>query len=267
MGLKLEIPPGRTLTIRGTKKVIRKVQRVNATTHSYTIHVQMNASGKLAPKLPIVLYEPSEMPKRAREAVENYPNLHIYWSKSGMMGSEIAKMWMAEVFLKVVDDDSVLVIDSWTGYKQMMQLPEITKKRLKIIQLPGGTTSALQPADVYFNRQFKDFIRKVCNKVRWQHNDFVLAKRENLLNILDMLWYQFRAPIFENMLKYPWYRAGYTQVHPPEFQTPAQFCLGFKGYSKCEADFCPNFCFLRCAHCSLHFCFTDSLEHRDHMEF
>lgn len=208
MGLKLEIPPGRTLTIRGTKKVIRKVQRVNATTHSYTIHVQMNASGKLAS-----------------------------------------------------------VIDSWTGYKQMMQLPEITKKRLKIIQLPGGTTSALQPADVYFNRQFKDFIRKVCNKVRWQHNDFVLAKRENLLNILDMLWYQFRAPIFENMLKYPWYRAGYTQVHPPEFQTPAQFCLGFKGYSKCEADFCPNFCFLRCAHCSLHFCFTDSLEHRDHMEF
>lgn len=108
------------------------------------------------------------------------------------MGSEIAKMWMTEVFLKFVDDDSVLVIDSWTGYRQMMQLPEISEKKLKIIQLPGGTTSALQPADVYFNRQFKNFIRKVCNKIRWQHNDFVLAKRENLLDILDMLCFNLR---------------------------------------------------------------------------
>lgn len=78
MGLQLEIPPGRTLTIRGTKKVIRKVQRLNATTHSYTIHVQMNASGKLAPRLPVVLYEPSGMPKRARESIASNPNLHIY---------------------------------------------------------------------------------------------------------------------------------------------------------------------------------------------
>ena len=66
MGIQLEIPPGRTLTIRGTKKVIRKVQRTNATTHSYTVHIQLNASGRLPEKLPVVLYEPADMPKRAK---------------------------------------------------------------------------------------------------------------------------------------------------------------------------------------------------------
>lgn len=253
-------------TIRGTKKVIRTVQRVNATTHSYTIHVQMNASGKIAAKLPVVLYEPSGMPKRAREEIGNYMNLHIYWSKSGMMGSEIAKMWMTEVFLNIADDDSALIIDSWSGYQKMMQLPQIAEKRLKIFQLLPGSTGALQPADVYFNRQFKDLIRKICNKIRWQHNDFILARRQNLLDVLDMLWYQIKAPRFENFLKYAWYRAGYTQEHPAAFETPVQFCLGFKGYDKCEADCCPKFCFLRCAHCSRHYCFNDALEHRDQFD-
>lgn len=262
MGLQLEIPPGRTLTIRGTKKVIRRVQRVNATTHSYTVHIQLNASGKLSSKLPVVLYEPEDMPKRARETLDNYPNLHIYWSRSGLMGKEIAKMWMEEVFLKHVEKDSVLIIDSWTGYKEMMQMPQIPTKKLKIIQLPPKTTSRLQPADVYFNRPFKNMIRRVCNKVRWLHNDFILAIRANILVILDMLYNQFMAPRFENLLRYAWYRAGYTEDHPEEFKTPVQFCLGYRGYIKCESDSCPNLCFLRCAYCEKHYCFKDILNHR-----
>lgn len=263
MGLQLEIPAGRTLTVRGTKKVTRRVQRTNATTHSYTVHIQLNASGKLSPKLPVVLYEPEGMPKRAKETLENYHNLHVYWSKSGLMGAEIAKQWMKEVFLPIAEKNSVLIIDSWTGYKQMIQMPEIAAQKLKIVQLPPKTTSRLQPADVYFNRPFKNFIRRICNKVRWMHYDFILAKRENILTILDMLYYQFKAPRFENLLKYAWFRAGYTKKHPDEFKTPVQFCLGFKGYVKCEADLCPNLCFLKCAYCQRHYCFKHSLTHRD----
>lgn len=212
MGLQLEIPPGRALTIRGTKKVVRKVQRMNATTHSYTIHVQMNASGRLATKLPIVLYEPAGLPKRAKDSLPHYRNLHVYSSQSGLMGSAIAKQWMGEVFLNIVEKDSLLLIDAWTGYKQMLEMPEITAKNLKIIQLPPGSTSVLQPAYVYFNRTFKTMIRRVCNKERWHHNDNTLAKRENLLTILDMIWYQFKAPRFANFLKYAWYRAGYNML-------------------------------------------------------
>lgn len=266
MGLQLEVTYGRTLAIRGTKKVVRTVQRINPTTHSYTIHIQMNAAGYLCSKLPVVLYEPSGVPKRFKDDVAKYSNLHVYWSKSGLMGAEIAKQWMCEVFLENIEEDSLLIIDAWKGYNQMMQIPEIVAKKLKIIQLPEHTTPILQPADVYFNRPFKDFIRKVCGKIRWQHNDFILSVRKNLLTILDMHWYQCKAPRFREFLKYSWYRAGYFSEHPQQFMTQVQYCLGFKGYMKCQSEDCTNYCFLVCAHCERHFCFYDAIEHRDHLE-
>lgn len=47
------------------------------------------------------------MPKRARESLDMYPNLEVYWSKSGLMGSGIANQWMEDVFLPNVERDSV----------------------------------------------------------------------------------------------------------------------------------------------------------------
>lgn len=93
---------------------------------------------KLYPKLPVVLYEPSTgaLPKKAKELLDNYPHLQVYAFRSGLMGSEIAKQWMEDVFLKNVEKNTVLIIDSWTGYKQMMQMPEIAAKKLKIVQPP-----------------------------------------------------------------------------------------------------------------------------------
>lgn len=268
MGLQLEMPPGRKIMIRGTKKIIRPVQRIDPTTiHSFTMHIQIKASGKLAPKLPVILYEPVNSPKRARKQIANYPNLHVYFSESDRKGSEIAKQWMVDVFLNVVENDSILILDSWPGYNEMVEMPEISDKKLKIIQLPFGSSSVLQPLDVYFNRPFKDLIRRVLTKIRWQQNDYTLEDRENVLKVLDMIWFQCNAPKFENFLKYSWFRAGYTQEHPPDFVTPAQFCLEFRGCMKCETDACINFCFMRCAHCEKHYCFNDALEHRHHMEF
>lgn len=266
MGLQLELPPGRTVSVRLTKKVIQPVQRTNATTHSYTINVQMNASGELSAKLPVIVYEPAGLPKRAKKEIPNYQNLHVCWSKTGITGCEMAKQWMDEAILNIVDEESVLIIDSWAGYKQMMRMPRIAEKRVKIIQLPPNSASALQPADLYFNRSFKELIRRVFIKIRWQHNDFDLEKRANLLDIVDMIWFQCKAPRFKNFVKYSWYRAGYIQEHPPEFETPAQFCLDFQGYVTCEADSCSNFCFLRCSHCGLHYCFKDALQHRDSID-
>lgn len=85
MALQLEVISGRSLTIRGCKKLIRKVQRQNATTHSYTIHVTLRADGTIMDKLPIVLYLPAGEPKKLKMEVEQYHNLHVYSSKSGRL--------------------------------------------------------------------------------------------------------------------------------------------------------------------------------------
>lgn len=263
MGLQLEVVSGRTLTIRGTRKVVRKVQRRNATTHSYTVHITLNASGFVPDKLPVVLYEPGRIPLKFENEIAKHSNLHVFWSKSGWMGKDIAKQWMKDVFLPMVQPNSILIIDSWSGYNEMKQMTEISAKDLQIETLPPGSTGTLQPADVFFNRTFKNFIRLMSNKIRWRHIDFILSVRSNLLTILDLTYNQFKAPRYQYFLQYSWYRAGYFPEHPPQFQTPVEFCLQFKGYTKCEHDNCnTNLCFMRCIYCELYLCFNHILEHR-----
>lgn len=263
MGLQLEITSGRTLTIRGTKKVVRRVQRVNATTHSYTIHTTLNASGFIPQKLPVVLFERTGVPQYFQTEIEKHDNLVVYWSTSGWMGTEIAKKWMKDVFLPMVESNSILIIDSWNGFNEMKKMPELVAKNLQIETLPPGSTATLQPADVYYNRTFKNFIRLVSNKIRWRHNDFILSVRSNLLTLIDLTHNQFKAARYRPFLLYSWYRAGYFPEHPPEFLTPVQFCLQFRGYTKCERDNCnTGYCFMRCSYCELHLCFAHIIHHR-----
>lgn len=263
MGLQLEVTSGRTLTIRGMKKVACTVQRMNATTHSYTVQITLNASGFLPEKLPVILHETTGLPKNFDQIRANFGNIHVYSSRSGMMGKELAKLWMLEDFLPIVQQNSLLIIDSWTGYKEMTNLPEIAAKELRIEILPGGTTPILQPADVYFNRTFKHFIRRVSNKIRWRHKEFILSVRANLLTVLDLTYNQFKAPMYNPFLQYSWYKAGYFSEHPPEFSTPTEFCLNCKNYNRCERDDCnQSFCFMRCSYCKLHLCFTHIIDHR-----
>lgn len=79
MGFQLEVVSGRTITIRGVKKVIRVVQRQNATTHSYTVYITLNASGMIPNKLPVVLYEPTGVPQHFERDMQKLNNLHAYW--------------------------------------------------------------------------------------------------------------------------------------------------------------------------------------------
>lgn len=264
MGLQLEVTSGRTLTIAGTKKVIRVAQRKNATTHSYTVQITLNASGILPPKLAIVMYEPGDLPQYFYDLVGSFDNLEIYWSKSGWMGKEIAKSWMKEFFLALINEEgNILIIDSWVGYKEMKSMPEVAQKKLRFEVLPAGSTSILQPADVFFNRTFKNYIRMISDRVRWRHEHYVLSVRRNLLTLLDLVHNQFKAPRYVEFLKYSWYRAGYFSEHPAKFETPVQFCLQFKGYIKCERDGCNNnYCFMRCSYCELYLCFTHVIDHR-----
>lgn len=79
------------------------------------------------------------------------------------MGKEIAKQWMTEIFLPTVESDSILIIDAWNGYKEMKEIP-------------AGSTAEIQPADVFFNRTFKHFIRRMSDKIRWRYPNYILLR-------------------------------------------------------------------------------------------
>ena len=57
-GIKQEEHTGRTLHTSGVKKVEAVVQRMNATTHSFTVQPILNAQGEFLKPMPLVLLEP-----------------------------------------------------------------------------------------------------------------------------------------------------------------------------------------------------------------
>lgn len=124
---------GRTLTIKGAKKVIRHVQRKPATTHSFTVHVVLRADGEMPKKLSIILHEPQGVPRDFEQRIAKYKNLSVRWSTSGWMTKELAQEWMLKDLLPIMPLGSCLIIDSWKGYKKMLALEEVNKKQLEII--------------------------------------------------------------------------------------------------------------------------------------
>lgn len=121
------------MAIKGAKKVIRRVQRVNAVTHSYTAHITLRADGQVQKQLAIVLYEPRGVPQGFGAECEKYKNLSIHHSTSGWMTKQIICDWMGQLFLPSIDDNSCLIIDAWKGYKDLFNMAEVEKKKLKII--------------------------------------------------------------------------------------------------------------------------------------
>lgn len=260
MGLVLEVVSGRTLTIRGTKKVARAVQRANAVTHSLTVHIVLCADGSLLPKLPVVLYEP-KVPQSFGEMVAPFKDLVCFSKPSGKMDSAIACEWLLDCFLPNVQCGSLLIIDGWTGFKQMKELPAVKENNLAIITLPDGSTPFLQPADVYFNRIFKNFVRVCSDRIRWKVPDYIISKRENLLALLELTYYMFKAERFKSFLQYSWFKTGIFPDRGDVFVTPVSFCLRFKP-TKCMQQNCTSWSFMRCSWCETYRCFFHILHHR-----
>ncbi|PIC36893.1 hypothetical protein B9Z55_015722 [Caenorhabditis nigoni] len=223
-GLKLESVGLRTITVKGKKKIYRKIQRSSAVTHSVTLHIAISAAGKLFKKAYLVLHE-KKLPRKFEKIRNNFEYLRITNTNSGMMNSVKSIDWMKNTFLPSIPKNSALLLDSWTGFDQMEKLPDIKKKALQIQILPAGTTAELQPLDVYFNRQLKSFNKRMNEKIKIYHSKYTISKRENLLSLINLMMSQFAAPMFQPMIQLAWFKAGYTKTHPPPFITPATFCF------------------------------------------
>lgn len=71
---------GRTLEIRGVKKVEKLIQRPNAITHSYTMFPVLEAAGAIVLPMVVILYEPGGPPKNFEAQAAPYTNLKARFS-------------------------------------------------------------------------------------------------------------------------------------------------------------------------------------------
>ncbi|TMS40210.1 hypothetical protein L596_006617 [Steinernema carpocapsae] len=74
--------------------------------------------------------------------------------------------------------------------------------------------------------------------------------------MLNLLIWQFVSPLYQEMIKLAWQKAGYLEKHPAEFVTKEEFCFRFENSdANCACD---ELAVFRCSYC-VHHCCTRSV--------
>lgn len=164
------------------------------------------------------------------------------------------KQWLQEAYFPNVGRDSVLLMDSWTG-----QCPNIvadltpTEKQVTTMVIPKGTTGKIQPLDVYGFRIWKNFARRFSDIVLMLNFDINLHHQNNIIKLQSLIHNQLSSPRYQNLIKYLWYKSGYTNERSEEFKNPVHF--GFNQMLKtCEIEGCNDVAIIRCSWCMKSLC-------------
>lgn len=169
--------------------------------------------------------------------------------------------WFEHVFFPNVSDDCLLIVDSWTPYRDRQAIANVTppSKNLEMKTVPPGTTGLVQPLDRFFFRMWKMFCRKISDRVLLDQLQIEVYQRDSLLKLQSLVHNQFSAPRFRDCIRFAWYHSHLLSERPPAFQTPVQFCFPQDLADACTAlgeGVCDQQAFICCAHCSVPLCFS-----------
>jgi len=68
-------------------------------------------------------------------------NVHVLASKSGKLTSNLVQEWFKEVFLPSTNNESILLLDSWSWQNSQMLNTLLTSGKSVLIKIiPAGTT-------------------------------------------------------------------------------------------------------------------------------
>lgn len=236
---------------------------MNKVTHSYTAQYAITLSGQLLPTVFICLQESTgtfgpRVQKTVNEFCKIYTNVIVTSSKSGKLTRNLYTKYLQESLHPYVKQEPfLLLIDSWGGqtdgslYDEIFQNAEKqTTCSLKII--PPKCTPLVQPCDVYFYRQVKNFIKRLQNSSHLIEQNREITSREDCLKIHSIVHHQLSSPVFENMIKYAWFASKLSDDREI-FMNVNEVCFQVENLKKaCE---CKNSAFIRCARCFITFCF------------
>jgi len=133
-------------------------------------------------------------------------------------------------------------------------------KTVHIKKIPIGTTGKIQPLDVYGFRVWKNYVRHFSDKVILMDYDIKLHMRNNIIKLQSLIHNQLSSPRYANLIKYSWYKSGYLDVKPGEFENPVDFSFGQSCKTHCEFEGCSNIAIIRCGWCKKSLCFKHFFE-------
>lgn len=259
VGVEKEQHSTRTLEFQGTKKVYGVVRSKNATTHSYTLQPTISLDGKLVGPILLCLQEPTgKMGETVKKHLFEPKNVVITCSKSGKLTSSLVTYWLEKCFLPSIGKNTLLLSDSWPGQndQKLYKDASSTRKNIRRIQIPQHTTDEIQPLDRYFNHQLKNFVKALYHHVALDEIDCNLYERNNIIRLVSLVHNQLGAPVFQKMILYSWFAAGYTKTDPTPFLNFNQVCFIHETtHVTCATSQCPESVFITCSHCRKKLCF------------
>lgn len=262
-GCEFQIMTNRTYSHQGEKSTLVSTKNPSKISHSYTAQYTVTLDGTLLQRVFLCMQETNDkfgplVQAKVDSLVEEFGNVFVTCSKSGKLNKSLYRNYLTEILVPYVkDEEFLLVIDSWTGQKNLEmydeiftdanQLPTCTVK-----VIPGKCTGQCQPLDVYFYRQVKVFIKRFQNNTVLYENDREINSREDCIKIHSLIVHQLSSHIFRDMIKYAWYACG-VGTNKPNFQSVGQVC--FSKNNTRHNCICSKSVFIQCAVCRLYYCF------------
>uniref|UniRef100_A0A1I7USQ7 DDE-1 domain-containing protein n=1 Tax=Caenorhabditis tropicalis TaxID=1561998 RepID=A0A1I7USQ7_9PELO len=154
-----------------------------------TVLPLISADGKLHKKLFVTLKEPKgQFPKKGHYKA---PNLHVTCHTSHIMTKDLMKEFFKDiVFDSSMPKDALLIVDSWSSWKDSDAIKSVTPRRnkLKVLMIPPGCTGLVQPCDVGIFGGFKKVVKTITGQAQLTHPKiqdnfcFLVTSRENVTN-------------------------------------------------------------------------------------
>jgi hypothetical protein len=151
MAIYLGMPPN-YMENKGVKEVLLKTTGCEKL--RLTVMLEATADGRKLP--PLLILKRKTLPKS-----ESFlKDVIIRAQEKGWMTEELMLEWLKIVWSHrpgtFLNQLSMLVLDTFKGHVTDSVKDQLCKMKIKLVVIPGGLTSVLQPMDVSINKPFKD---------------------------------------------------------------------------------------------------------------
>lgn len=265
---KKELHSFHTLDSKGVKQVFVSIGSKNATTHSMMIMPFVDADGGLCRRLYLLCQESSgAFPQVRAPAIPS--NLRAFAGRTAMMSKRDLFDFLDGMVKELVSKGltkALILLDSWSSNSDDDLWRSVCEKHTSIqlikMLIPAGCTGLIQPLDVFFFRPYKNFVKHIVHSLVLENKVF---QRDNMLGLHAFVHFQFGAPRFRDLIRYAFHRCGYVDNRPASFETPTEYCFDIYRFDLCSTSGCSSKADIRCAHCTLCYCFEHSVLSNPHI--
>ena len=151
----LDLLPSKVIDRKGKKSI--NVRTTASEKNRITATLCCTASGKMLP--PFVIFKGKT--KRGLKKVTVPKGVVCTTQAKAWMDEERMLEWIDKVWLPYVGENpALLCLDTFSGHLTDAVKAKFAKIGTKLLVIPGGCTSVLQPLDVSINKPFKSHIRQ-----------------------------------------------------------------------------------------------------------